>query len=160
MVESDRGRPLYCTMASAYTLTDAHAHSCACKTHMHRHTHACTDTETYTPMHVHTHICIYEHTKIWIHTPTILEGFPIPKLYEFQLLYCSDKMRGWRDGVVLMSSCCFCRPRLDFQHPHGNSQPFQVPGLGDPMHWSDLCRHQAGTWCTYICVSQILIYLK
>lgn len=44
-----------------------------------------------------------------------------------------------------------CRgPMFHSQNPHGGSQPYTIPVLGDPMPSFNLFRNQACIWCTYM----------
>lgn len=59
----------------------------------------------------------------------------------------SAEERDRRDGATVKSACNSCDgPGLISQPPHGSSQPPRIPGPGDLMPFSDLCRHQAYMW--------------
>jgi len=94
-------------------------------THVHTHTHTHTHTRTHAPYtHTHTHT----HTYTWTKT----HG-----------LECINK--DWRDGSAVKSTDCSSRgPELEFQQPHGGSQPSVVGS--DALFWCVWRQLQ----CTYI----------
>lgn len=55
---------------------------------------------------------------------------------EFQAILTKNKQMGWKGDLAVKSTCCcfYGRPRIDFQHLHGGSQPCitSVPGDSVP----------------------------
>lgn len=65
-----------------------------------------------------------------------------------QTYFCfKELIRGQRVGSAINSTCC-------------GSQPSISPVLEDLKHCSELCRHQAHTWCIYIHVGKTLMHIK
>ena len=66
----------------------------------------------------------------------------------------------WKERLtVKVNGCSFRGPWFDSQYPHGGSQPFLIPVLGDPTSFV-LCRHQAHTQWTDMHESKIPTHIK
>jgi hypothetical protein len=73
-----------------------------------------------------------------------------------------ETMRSWGGGtcsVVKGTSCSSRGPEFSSQQPYGSSQLFLTPVPGY-LTSSDLCRHQACTWCTDRHADKTLIYIE